>query len=134
MPSHHVYTARDAFEAIPYLHADIELFYVLYLGRDFAYLGYNVLTGSRDHVFVRPLPHFTDNARRLDAKKLVIAHTHPCGVLRPSPEDLDLTLSFSRVVAEAGLFLLDHLILCWPHWYSMRGHGHFGHACTEGRP
>lgn len=56
------------------------------------------------------------------ANSIVIAHNHPSGLLKPSREDIDLTL---RIV-EAGKLLdvqvVDHLILTTEGYFSFHDH------------
>lgn len=57
------------------------------------------------------------------ASAIVIAHNHPSGNLRPSPQDMALT----KKVREAGklldINLLDHLIVCLGGYYSFADEG-----------
>lgn len=45
------------------------------------------------------------------ADRFVVAHNHPLGSLRPSPEDIQLTTSLKNTADALGLKFLDHIIL-----------------------
>ncbi|MEI6874938.1 MAG: JAB domain-containing protein [Spirochaetota bacterium] len=120
-----VYTAREAFSTIPFISAEVELLYCLYLGSDFSYLGFNAVTGERDRVAISPPTLFFDNAKKLGARRLVLAHTHPGGSLLPSLSDMSTTKLHYQQASRLGLTILDHLIVVYPRYFSMRAHGHF---------
>jgi DNA repair protein RadC len=56
----------------------------------------------------------------LNSASIIVAHSHPSGVVQPSQEDIDTT----RVIVQAGALLqievLDHLIIGQGAWLSMR--------------
>jgi len=45
------------------------------------------------------------------ATSIVIAHNHPSGTLKPSPNDIQLTQKFSEAAKTMDIKLLDHLII-----------------------
>lgn len=47
----------------------------------------------------------------LKAKGLIISHNHPSGNLKASPQDLSITKRIGYVLGEAGMKLLDHIIV-----------------------
>ena len=56
-----------------------------------------------------------------NASRVVLAHNHVSGVAMPSQADVDTTLRLKRVLAEADITLIDHLILpgaIWCLWRS----------------
>ena len=52
-----------------------------------------------------------DEARRVRAAKVSIAHNHPSGDVRPSQKDLEATFALQDVFKEFGLSLHDHVIV-----------------------
>lgn len=53
-----------------------------------------------------------EGAFRADADSVILAHNHPQGEAAPSPEDIELTKELSRLLAETGIKLSDHIIVC----------------------
>ena len=54
---------------------------------------------------------------------MLLAHNHPSGDLRPSPDDITLTRQFAALCRMAGLVLTDHLILSTTGHFSFRAAG-----------
>lgn len=48
---------------------------------------------------------------RSRAKRVILCHNHPSGILRPSDLDIKATLDLERVLSELGIELLDHIIV-----------------------
>ena len=46
-----------------------------------------------------------------EAKKLIVAHNHPAGELRPSPTDIANTVKVKKIFQELGITLIDHMIV-----------------------
>ncbi len=67
-------------------------------------------TGSVDRTLVDPREVFRP-ALLLGARSLVLAHNHPSGDPRPSPEDRAVTRRVSELGHKLGVQLADHLIL-----------------------
>ncbi len=59
-------------------------------------------------------------AERCHAASLVLAHNHPGGNPQPSEEDLHTTAVLRRMLREAGVTLLDHLIFADGLFTSLR--------------
>lgn len=106
-------TSKDAYQILkPYL-SDLqtEEFWVIFLNQknkvlNFAQLAQGGITASVVDVrilFRAALEHF--------ATGIIIAHNHPSGVPKPSPDDLSVT----KAIVEAGntlsIRLVDHLII-----------------------
>jgi DNA repair protein RadC len=60
----------------------------------------------------------------LDARRIILAHNHPSGLARPSPEDIAATRSFARMLRALEILLDDHLIVSDRTVESMREGGH----------
>lgn len=56
--------------------------------------------------------------------RVVLAHSHPRGTLKPSEEDIRLTKVFDAWMAQRGFILLDHIIITPDpnNYLSLRGH------------
>jgi DNA repair protein RadC len=54
---------------------------------------------------------------------VLLAHNHPSGDLRPSPDDILMTRQFATLCRMAGLVLSDHLILSSSGHFSFRAAG-----------
>jgi len=50
-------------------------------------------------------------ALKVGAEAIVVAHNHPGGTLKPSPDDVTLTRELSKASELLGVKLLDHLIV-----------------------
>ena len=58
---------------------------------------------------------------RYAATGLILFHTHPSGIARPSRDDLDFTRRLEVACEIVGIRLLDHLIVAGPRsWVSLR--------------
>jgi len=59
------------------------------------------------------------------AKKVLIAHNHPCRNVQPSIIDMDITHRLNKALNTVGLKLLDHLIVTGHTYYSFASQGKF---------
>lgn len=55
--------------------------------------------------------------------KMIIAHNHPSGVLKPSPADIDFTRRLKESAKLMEITLLDHIIITRDGYYSMSDNG-----------
>ena len=62
-------------------------------------------------------------ALRLDAAGIILAHSHPSGICRPSPSDITATHKLAMVARALDVSLVDHLIFTNDAVYSMRAGG-----------
>jgi DNA repair protein RadC len=62
-------------------------------------------------------------ALRLDAAGIILAHSHPSGICRPSPSDITATHQLAMVARALDVSLVDHLIFTNDAVYSMRAGG-----------
>lgn len=78
--------------------------------------------GSLNQATVRVAEVFRD-AIRDNAAAIIVAHNHPSGDPTPSSQDIALT----RALVEAGQLLdiplLDHVIIGWGRWVSLKEQG-----------
>jgi DNA repair protein RadC len=84
-----------------------------------------VTLGLVNRTIVHPREVFADPL--LDrASAIAVAHNHPSGQLKPSPEDDDVTLQLVNSAKILGLRFLDHLIFTDVGFYSYRQAGRLG--------
>jgi DNA repair protein RadC len=57
------------------------------------------------------------------ASAIVLAHNHPSGKLKPSPEDIKLTQKLLQASKFLDIRLLDHLIITKDSYYSLADNG-----------
>jgi DNA repair protein RadC len=55
-----------------------------------------------------------------NASRLVFAHNHTGGTLRPSREDLEITARLKTACAAVGIEVLDHVIVAEDGCFSLR--------------
>lgn len=67
-------------------------------------------TGTRRSVPLSPAA-IVATATEFGCATVILAHTHPNGNHEPSVTDVEVTAIASERVAEAGITLLDHLVL-----------------------
>ena len=58
------------------------------------------------------------------AAAVVVAHNHPSGVLKASPEDIALTKRLVKAGELLGIHVLDHLIVTQKGYLSLKHEGH----------
>jgi DNA repair protein RadC len=96
---------------------------VLLLDARYGVIGIELIAvGSVAHVSVEPREVFAPAVAAF-ASAIVIAHNHPSGDARPSPQDVE----FTRTMVEAGRVLnievLDHLVVTRRSYYSFNQAG-----------
>jgi DNA repair protein RadC len=77
---------------------------------------------SRDHVDL-PVRRIIEDALRLGAVGLVMAHNHPSGDAQPSWDDIESTREIAETAARLGIRLHDHLIFAGEEFQSLRAMG-----------
>jgi DNA repair protein RadC len=84
-----------------------------------------VTLGLVNRTIVHPREVFADPL--LDrASAIAVAHNHPSGQLKPSPEDGEITLQLVEAAKILGLRFLDHVIFTHTGYYSYRQAGLLG--------
>ena len=81
-----------------------------------------VSTGGKTHTVADPRIVFK-NAINVGATRIIIAHNHPSGNLRPSVEDRRLTTKFAAAGTLLDIPVLDHIILKRGDYYSFKERG-----------
>lgn len=76
---------------------------------------YLVSMGSDDAAIMDPRVIYRFGLM-IGAAAIIIAHTHPSGIVTPSADDRAVTARMKAAGALIGISLLDHLILAGCHW------------------
>lgn len=78
--------------------------------------------GTLTHAHVYPR-EVVRSALRHNAAAVILAHNHPSGEPKPSPQDHDLTQLLSTALGLMEVKVLDHLIVAGRRFYSFAEHG-----------
>ncbi|WP_125712630.1 RadC family protein [Companilactobacillus kedongensis] len=78
-----------------------------------------VFIGTIDSATVHPRDIMRD-ALSISARRVVIAHNHPSGNLKPSKNDQDFSLRLQECCQLIGIGLVDHLIITRNSYLSMK--------------
>lgn len=114
------FLARDA------RNLDREHFWRLDLDARNQVIGYEVISvGTLTASLVHPREVFK-GAILANAAGIILAHNHPSGEARPSPEDREVTRRLTKGGALLGIPVLDHIILAGLKFYSFREQGLIG--------
>jgi DNA repair protein RadC len=81
-----------------------------------------VSIGLVNRTIVHPREVFADPISDR-AAAVIVAHNHPSGQLKPSPEDDQITARLKAAAGILGLNFLDHLIFTETNWFSYRQSG-----------
>lgn len=105
---------------------DREHFVALYLNSKHLVTAiHTVSIGSLDATLVHPREVFK-TALLANAAALIVGHNHPSGDPTPSPQDLSVTDRLEKSGKILGIELLDHIILGFPTYCSLRERGLLG--------
>lgn len=100
-----------------------EYFKVLFLNQANQILGYTLISEGGLTETIADIRLIFQAALLTNSVALILAHNHPSGNLKPSPEDIRLT----KQVREASNFMrikiLDHIILSDTKYYSFADEG-----------
>ena len=64
-----------------------------------------------------------EEAMKVKATRVILAHNHPCGVAVPSSEDVVMTKEIGRLFAQVGIELVDNIIVANDDYVSMAASG-----------
>lgn len=64
-----------------------------------------------------------EEAMKVKATRVILAHNHPRGVAVPSAEDVAMTMEIGRLFAQVGIELVDHIIIADDDYVSMAASG-----------
>lgn len=77
--------------------------------------------GTVDQAAVHPR-EVIEAALKHNATRLILAHNHPGGDLKPSREDLEITARLKAACSAVDLEVLDHIIVGGDAYFSLREH------------
>lgn len=83
-----------------------------------------IFIGSLDTSIVTPREVFKE-AIGVSSAKIVLVHNHPSGDAHPSNEDVCLTSQFMELGDLMGIEVMDHIIVGWNEFYSIRAQNLF---------
>lgn len=90
---------------------EVENFWVLLLDQRHRLIETVLLyKGMTAGIYVQPAEVYREAVRR-NARAVLVAHNHPSGDPRPSPEDVSMTITLTKAGEVLGVELLDHIIL-----------------------
>lgn len=125
VPSQYISNPADVYNFLrePLEHADREIFQVLFLNQRNGLIGlHTVSTGSLAASIVCPRETFKA-AILANTAAIICAHNHPSGDPTPSPEDLATTKRLMDAGELLGIPVLDHVIIGYAQYYSLKEHG-----------
>ena len=64
-----------------------------------------------------------EEAMKVKATRVILAHNHPRGVAVPSAEDVAMTREIGRLFSQVGIELVDHIIVADDDYVSMAASG-----------
>jgi DNA repair protein RadC len=105
-------------------HLTQEHFVALYLNTKNVVIGKKtVFVGSLNASIVHPKEVYREAVQR-SAASIVVAHNHPSGHSQASREDIDVTKRLAEVGKIMGIELLDHVIIGFNQYTSMKEKGY----------
>lgn len=100
-----------------------EQFYCIYLDASKKVIEEKLLfIGTANYSLVHPRDVFKE-AYLLNASSIICVHNHPSGEVRPSKEDVNLTIRLKEVGALTGVRVTDHIIIGNDEYYSFLENG-----------
>lgn len=100
-----------------------ETVYAVFLDVKNRILGYRCLfQGFNDRVFFNSR-ELLQQALKVSAVRIIIAHNHPSGNTEPSAADKQMTFQIREACRLMGIELVDHLILSHSSYYSFAENG-----------
>lgn len=100
-----------------------EYFKVLFLNQANQVLGYNLISGGGITETTADVRLIFQAALLTNSVALILAHNHPSGNLKPSPEDIRLTKQVREAAQIMRIKVLDHIILSDTEYYSFADEG-----------
>lgn len=100
-----------------------EQFYCIYLDASKKVIEEKLLfIGTANYSLVHPRDVFKE-AYVLNASSIICVHNHPSGEVRPSKEDVNLTIRLKEVGTLTGVRVVDHIIIGKDKYYSFLENG-----------
>lgn len=116
---------EDAASVFDYMkHQTQEHFVVAFLNTKNVVIGMKtVFKGSLNASIVHPREVFREALQR-SAASIIVSHAHPSGDPTPSREDIEVTKRLSEVGKLVGIDLLDHIIVGFNRFTSLKEKGY----------
>lgn len=100
-----------------------EYFKVLFLNQANQILGYTLISEGGISETIADIRLIFQAALLTNSVALILAHNHPSGNLKPSPEDIRLTKQIREASNFMRIKILDHIILSDTEYYSFADEG-----------
>lgn len=97
-----------------------ETFAVLHLNSNYELINYNITNNNTVNAAVVFPREVAELALKAGAVNVIIAHNHPSGNLKPSREDIDITVRILEALDTLDIRLSDHVILSKNGYVSLK--------------
>ena len=122
-----IVSSKDAFKVISQFYFDdidiFESFFILCLNRNNQTIAYAKISQGGVSGTVVDIKLIAKYAIDCLASSVILAHNHPSGNLKPSPEDIKITERARESLKLLDIQVLDHVILTSDGYYSFRDEG-----------
>lgn len=96
-----------------------EVFYIFFLDNSNRIIyEEEICEGTLDEINCYPRT-VLEKVFRHNAKKIILAHNHPSGQLRPSPSDIETTQNLVEILGKLDIEVTDHIIVGKDDYLSM---------------
>lgn len=117
-----IVSSKDAFKVISQFYFDdidiFESFFILCLNRNNQTIAYAKISQGGVSGTVVDIKLIAKYAIDCLASSVILAHNHPSGNLKPSPEDIKITERAREALKILDIQVLDHVILTSDGYYS----------------
>ena len=119
-----IYTPKEVYNLLfEFLGKKKEYFIAVYLNYNREFVDRKVISvGCSNRTYVDSKDIFQE-ALKLEAYMIILAHNHPSGNIDPSPEDINTTRKLSYVAKHLGIKIIDHLIISKNGYFSFFQNG-----------
>ena len=122
-----IVSSKDAFKVISQFYFDdidiFESFFILCLNRNNQTIAYAKISQGGVSGTVVDIKLIAKYAIDCLASGVILAHNHPSGNLKPSPEDIKITERAREALKILDIKVLDHVILTSDGYYSFGDEG-----------
>ena len=122
---HQISSSKDVFEVLqPHL-SDLstEEFWAVFLNQNNRIIGKSRLSSGGINQSVVDIRILFKNALEHFSTRIIVAHNHPAGSLKPSSEDINITKKIDEAGKLLEIELLDHIIIAQNKFYSFKEEG-----------
>ena len=88
-----------------------ECLYVLMFDAEGRFISADVLSEGTVNCASFAPRRLLDMVIKKGAKRVILAHNHPCGIVEPSSEDIETTHTAKSVLADSGVNLVAHYVV-----------------------